>query len=216
MMLLKTPMPISPRLRQARLDAASQPIFEKTPAQRLCGSPQVGLSEVFPSQILSVSRFSFLGATNGGRKRDLPVSAGPCPPFSTRTHLVPIEVAQEIRGESADAVLRAVECGQIQFVWNVSPKGKRAKVCERRFWIRELVTPEAARKLSVGEMCVVILGEHRPRWRGTEIGQMFLLSRPSVHRLHKCKALSGQIKSGTLWIERAPLEKFLLERLITS
>ena len=67
-------------------------------------------------------------------------------------------------------------------------------------------------RVTLPEAIAVILGEHRSRWRGVEVAQMLMVSRPQIHWLRKRRMLEGKIVGNTLWIQRAALEKFLTSR----
>lgn len=132
--------------------------------------------------------------------------------FPLHVQLVTMDVVRALLGISTDAIQSAAESGKIRFAWNVSVKGSRAQISELRFWLREIVQPAAAANLSLSLVIASILGEHRSQWRGVEVSNLLMVSRPQIHRLQKSKALPGQVKCNTLWIGRAGLEKFLQDR----
>ena len=131
------------------------------------------------------------------------------PKFPAHTQLVTVDVLRAVRGISADAIQASVESGELRFVWNVST-GKR--ITELRFWIKEVLPTGSMARVTLPEAIAVILGEHRSRWRGVEVAQMLMVSRPQIHWLRKRRMLEGKIVGNTLWIQRAALEKFLTSR----
>lgn len=126
--------------------------------------------------------------------------------------LVSSAAARAITGLSADQLHQQIESGQIRFAWNISSRGTSGRLPAWRLWLRELTAPSSVAKMSLREAVDFILGEQRARWRGVEIVQMLATSRPQIHRLHHAGALPGKIERGTLWISRAALVRFLLER----
>lgn len=126
-----------------------------------------------------------------------------------QTQLVPMAFVRAARGISAEVIQGDVDSGALRLVWNVST-GRRIK--ELRFWLKEIVEPASVARLSVTEAIATILGEQRTRWRGVEVAQLLMVSRPQIHRLRKRRALPGKVTGGTLWIQRAVLEKFLTDR----
>lgn len=131
------------------------------------------------------------------------------PKFPAQTQLVTVDFLRAVRGISADAIQASVESGELRFVWDVST-GER--ITALRFWIKEIVTPGSVVRATMPEAIAAILGEHRCRWRGVEVAQMLMVSRPQIHWLRKRRALDGKVVGNTLWIQRAALEKFLTSR----
>lgn len=137
----------------------------------------------------------------------------PLLPFSALTQLIPLETVRSMRGLSGEAIMEDVDSGKLRFVWDVSVKGERATVREWRFWLLELTAPTTIAELSPSAGIARILGEHRKIWRGTEIAQMLLVSRPHIHRLNRCRELPAQKRGHTLYINRPAMERFLTRRL---
>lgn len=134
-------------------------------------------------------------------------------PFSNRSQLIPISVVRALRGLSAEAILALMESGELRFAFNFSARFPKSQVCHWRFWLREVIAPNTVARLTLLQAIALMLGEHRQRWRGTELAQLLLLSRPTIHRLHQSGALRGKIKGNTLWVERPALETLLTTRL---
>jgi hypothetical protein len=130
--------------------------------------------------------------------------------FSRRTVLVTLDVVRAVFGVDAEEVMKMVESGELQWVFDLSARG--AAYRELRFWTRELVAPERC-LMTPARAVQLILGEDRGRWRGTEIQQLLLVSRPSVLRWHRSGVLPGETLNRTLWVTRRTLEQFLTERL---
>lgn len=127
------------------------------------------------------------------------------------THLVSTEFVRAVRGVSAATVQNMVETGRFRFVWDINTQQGRHRVTELRFWLQEIISPLPA-TFTLADALKIILGERRTSWRGVEVAQMLLVSRPCIHRLHKTRALPGTIANNTLWIQRAALEEFLRAR----
>ncbi len=135
-------------------------------------------------------------------------------PFPIQVQLVPVAVLRALRGITADAIQDAVDAGRLKFVWNINPRGNRGQICQLRFWIRELLAPGSVAHLSLAAAIGAILGERRTQWRGAEIAQMLLVSRPTIHHLNRGRVLAGRIQGNTLWIARPALERFLTDRCL--
>lgn len=120
-----------------------------------------------------------------------------------------MDVARAITGKSADAIRSEMDSGAVRFVWNIST-GKL--LTAPRFWLRALTDPAGVTRMSLPEVIALILGTQRQRWRGVEIAQLLMISRPQVHRLRQIKALPGTISGHTFWVTRPALEKFFMDR----
>lgn len=131
-------------------------------------------------------------------------------PLSQRTVLVTVDMVRAVRGVDADSVFAAVDNGNLKWVFDVAPEINSAdrKVRELRFWAAEIIGPEFVAKLSIAEAIKSILGEHRQEWRGTQIEQLLLVSRPTVMRLNHSGNLPGEIIKGALRVGRPQLEQF--------
>lgn len=132
--------------------------------------------------------------------------------ISQRTVLVTCDMVRAALGVDADTVTAKVDAGELRWVWNVSTGA--GAVRELRFWAKEIIEPATVARLSVFSALNLILGTERTRWRGVEIQHLLLVSRPQIFRLHKEGDLPGEIVSGTLWVARAALKRFLTSRLI--
>lgn len=124
------------------------------------------------------------------------------------THLVTSEFVRALRGISSEAVQDLVESGQLRFVWNVTARPRAREISELRFWLQETIAPIPF-TVGLRDAVQAILGARRTCWRGTEIAQMMMVSRPCIHRLRKSRALPGKIKGSTLWVQRSELQRFL-------
>jgi hypothetical protein len=131
--------------------------------------------------------------------------------LSARTVLVTTATLRAVRGVDADTVTAWVEAGAYRWVFNVSAgdEGKR----DLRFWAKEMIAPELC-PADPAEAVAEILGTHSPRWRGTEVAQLLLISRPQVLDLRRCHALTGEIVGSTFHTTTAALTAFLLSRLV--
>lgn len=133
--------------------------------------------------------------------------------ISQRTVLVTGDLVRAALGVDADTVAAKVESGELRWVWNVST-GTGA-VRELRYWAKELTDPQVS-SFTTEEVIGEILGSNRERWRGVEIGQLLLVSRPQYLRLHESGDLRGNIVGNTLYVERLALETFLRKRLVNA
>lgn len=167
-----------------------------------------GIRQLGPRQALSISRGNL---KSGGKKGVAVIQPARQLSIAPITQLVPTSVVQASRGISAEAVQHLVESGKLLWVWNLNAKPQRREICELRFLWQELAAPLPA-NTTLADAIRMILGERRESWRGPEVAQMLLLSRPSIHRLCENHALSGTITNNVLWIQRAALERFLIER----
>jgi hypothetical protein len=124
--------------------------------------------------------------------------------------LVPVAVVRSVRGMSAEAVVQSAESGALRWVWDVS--SGQGQIMALRFWSQELNDPAATARLDLPEVIARILGARRQTWRGTELAQLLIVSRPQIHRLHKRRFITGNIANHTLLVSRAALETFLTTR----
>lgn len=134
--------------------------------------------------------------------------------ISQRTVFVTGDMVRAALGCDADTITAKVEAGEFRWVWNVST-GTGA-VREFRFWAKEIINASATQGLSARQAIAQVLGSDRLRWRGVEIAQLLLVSRPQIFRLHEAHDLPGNIVGNTLYVERLALETFLLKRLVCS
>jgi len=132
--------------------------------------------------------------------------------ISARTVLVTLDMVRACRGVDADTVLAQVDAGELRWVWDVSSGG--GTVRELRFWAREIIAPEMSANFKPAQVISLVLGTDRARWRGVEIAQLLLVSRPQIFRLHEAGDLKGDIVGGTLYVARAVVEKFLTQRRV--
>ena len=133
------------------------------------------------------------------------------PPISHRTVLVKIDMLRALWGVDSETISAKVDAGEILWAWDVS--AGRGEVRELRFWVRELIAPETVR-LTPAQTIQSVLGEGRTRWRGVEIAQLLLVSRPHIFKLHESGELPGDIISGVLYVQREAVRAFLASRLI--
>jgi hypothetical protein len=144
----------------------------------------------------------------------MPAAPQPARSFSLnpRTSLVTLDFVRAARGVSADAVLAMVDDGKLRWVWDVS--SGRGDIRAFRFLAAEVVAHESVRTLTTAAVVSLVLGSERQRWRGVELAQLLLVSRPQIFRLRKAGAIKGKIDCGTLYVQRPVLEKFLVKRLV--
>src|SRR5262245_34663722 len=132
--------------------------------------------------------------------------------FPLNTHLVTTDTVRALKGCSSDAVQCLVESGQLRWVWDVNARRTR-QISELRYWLPELLG-KIPHNATLPDVIRQILGQHRQAFRGVEVAQILLLSRPSIQRLRKSGALKGKIRGSTLWIKRPALEQFFNVRFI--
>src|SRR6478736_5952160 len=97
---------------------------------------------------------------------------------SPNSQLVTMDTARVITGQCADAIRCKMESGTIRFAWNIGT-GKR--IVAPRFWLKALTDPAGVARLSLPEAIAMILGAQRQRWRGVEVAQLLMASRPQIH-----------------------------------
>ena len=134
--------------------------------------------------------------------------------ISQRTVLVTSDMVRACRGVDADTITAQVDAGELRWVWDVSTG--EGDIRELRFWAKEIIAPEFCKGMKPAKAVTEILGSDRARWRGVEIAQLLLVSRPQIFRLHEAGDLKGEIAGGTLYVNRAVLEKFLTKRLVNN
>jgi hypothetical protein len=145
--------------------------------------------------------------------------------ISQRTVLLTVDALRVHLGVDADTILARIDGGEYRWVFDVSSVKQRRfnsskHVRELRLWAREIVSPELTSGLTPAEAISEIIG-NRPRYYGTEIAQLLLVSRPQIFRLHRQAAggpcsehgLPGEIVNGKLWVNRTVLVEFLKRRL---
>ncbi len=141
-------------------------------------------------------------------------SPGTPPPraaaLSPRTALVSTDVVRAVLGVDAAAVASLVESGELAWVFDLS--ARQGKMRELRYWARELFAPEQC-QITPARAIQLILGKRRQRWRGTEIEQLLLASRPTILRWHRSGDLPGERIDHTFWVNREDLANFLRSRL---
>lgn len=130
---------------------------------------------------------------------------------SPNSQLVTMGIARAISGKTADAIHCEMESGTVRFVWNI---GSGNQIATPRIWLRALVEPASVARMTLPEVIAAILGTQRNRWRGVEVAQMLMVSRPQIHRLRKVKALPGTISGHTFWVTRPTLERFFVKRFL--
>lgn len=140
--------------------------------------------------------------------------------ISQRTVLVTSDMVRACRGVDADTISAQVDAGELRWVWDVSAGEARGTgqgaIRELRFWAKEIIAPEFCNGMKPTKAITEILGSDRARWRGVEVAQLLLVSRPHIHKLHELGEIKGDIVGGTLYVLRPVLEKFLTERLINN
>ena len=130
--------------------------------------------------------------------------------FSDRTALVSTEVVRAVLGVDAATVAGMVESGQLAWVFDVS--ASKGNLRELRYWTRELFEPGLC-QMSPARALQLILGKRRQRWRGAEIEQLLLASRPTILRWYRSGDLPGELVGHTFWTTRESLSAFLTSRL---
>jgi hypothetical protein len=135
-------------------------------------------------------------------------------PLNQRTVLVTTDVLRAVRGVDAEVIHAAVDDFRLRWVFNIAVDPAKAR--ELRFWAKEVIAPEFTRTLSFAAALQEILGENRTRWRGAEIQQLLLISRPTIMRLHHHGDLPGKVVRGTFWTARPAVENFLRTRWVSA
>lgn len=144
-----------------------------------------------------------LATTTRNPQRALPLAV----PASTP--LVDLNAVRAVRGVDADTILADVDEGRLRWVWNVA--AQPGEIRELRFWTLEVNLPDSVRRVTLEQVTDLILGA-RAEWRGPEIAQLLIVSRPTVHRLqHELKAARV---GGVLKCQRSGLADFFKRRLV--
>ena len=104
-------------------------------------------------------------------------------PVSDRTILVSVESARISWGVEAEVVLAWADAGMLQWVFDISsarfPANKEHNRA-LRFWAPEVIDPHSVAKFSLAEVIDSILPRTRHFFRGGEVMQILLISRPHV------------------------------------
>jgi hypothetical protein len=117
------------------------------------------------------------------------------------------------RGISADKVNELVESGGLLWVFNLGLSKSQKPIRTLRFWAQEIIEPAGVTGLRLDEVIAKILPTSRQAFSGSEIGQIFMVSRPTVKRLGA--ELQGKISNKrVLTVERKPLADFLRRRWV--
>jgi hypothetical protein len=135
-------------------------------------------------------------------------------PISNRTVFLDVTNVRVARGISADKVNELVESGKLLWVFNVGRTSNGVKARQLRFWLPEVLDPAAVRGLRLDDVVSKILPEGRNSFNGSEIGQWFLISRPTVMRIGK--EMRGIVKNRLLHVERHALAGYLTARWLGS
>jgi len=116
-----------------------------------------------------------------------------------------------LRGLTADKVKELVDEGKFFYVFDLGRKENGIR--HLRFWVHEVVNPSGFAGMPLPEVIAKILPVSRGTFSGSEIGQWFLVSRPTVKRIGvECQ---GKVSScRVLTIPRAPLAAFLSRRWV--
>jgi len=126
----------------------------------------------------------------------------------SETPLVEIGTVRAVRRVDADTIYNDVDEGKYRWVWNVAARG--GDIRELRFWTREINEPEVVARLSLAEVVNEILGP-KADWRGPEIANLLIVSRPTVMRLQE--ELGADVVGGVIKCRREGLARFLKARV---
>jgi|GEM_PF-2426326 hypothetical protein len=134
-------------------------------------------------------------------------------PVSHRTVLLDVNGVRSARGISADKVIELAESGELLWVFNMGRIQNEKAIRNLRFWLPEIVNPSGMVGFKLEEMISKILPASRPDFTGGEIGQWFLVSRPTVKRIGaECH---GTVKSKRfLTVTRQALASYLRRRWV--
>jgi hypothetical protein len=133
--------------------------------------------------------------------------------ISNRTMFLDVNGVRSSRGISADKVNELVETGGLLWVFDLGLSKSQKPIRTLRFWAQEIIEPAGVDFLPLGEVIAKILPARREAFSGSEIGQIFMVSRPTVKRLGA--ALQGKISiKRVLTVEREPLADFLRRRWV--
>lgn len=104
-------------------------------------------------------------------------------PIAADRHLVPVQTAMCSLGLHEDAVLYAVESGELSHAWNIGCIGVRRR--QVRIWKISLTDYITGNKTVVSDEDVIesIFPEHRDDFRSTEVAQKWVCSSTHIHDL---------------------------------
>jgi hypothetical protein len=131
--------------------------------------------------------------------------------INTRTVLVDTNTVRAARGVDADSVLAATDAGELRWVWDVSAAAAaERRVRELRFWAREVIMPEGTRGLTLEQVLECIVPPGRETFAGTQVGQLLMVSRPTMLALYA--EMSAVLVGRAITVPRRGLERFLRSR----
>ena len=130
-------------------------------------------------------------------------------PVSDRTVFLDLNGVRAARGTSADKVRCLAESGGLIWVFNFA--NGQSETC-LRFWLPELLDARAVARLKLDDVISQILPPNRRSFNGSEIGQWFLVSKPTVQRIGR--EVGGVVKDRLLYVQRERLVNYLRQRWI--
>jgi len=139
-----------------------------------------------------------------------------------RPVLVDVNRAMEATGYGMETVIEMVDAGELLWVWDVGLM--RQPICagrvapvrrELRFWLGELLAPEAQRGRTLDEVIEMVLGKRASsELRRVTVKDVLLLRPQQVMRLVMAGELSPRVDGHPCWVTRASVEGFLRRRWV--
>jgi hypothetical protein len=131
-------------------------------------------------------------------------------PISERTIFLNVATVRAARGITIQRVNQLVDTGELMWVFNVGRLDSGKPIRQLRFWFPEVSNAKDVAGLKLAEVIQKILPESRRHFSGSEIGQWFLVSKPTVQRIGI--ETGGVLKDRMLQVERPALAAFLHRR----
>jgi len=133
-------------------------------------------------------------------------------PISARTVLVDLGTVRAVLGLDTVGVLKRVELGHLQWVFDFGQTSRGAKVAsgkrELRFWVREIIAPEQCAHLNLAQAVMQIVGADISI-RRTELERRWVVSHVTVFRWIRDREI---YLFGRSEIARQSLADFLMKR----
>jgi hypothetical protein len=133
-------------------------------------------------------------------------------PISRRTVFLSTDGIRAARGISTDKVKQMVDDGGLLWVFNLGRLPGDGHIRHLRFWLPEILDASAVAKLGIEEVVSKIIPAGRRTVNGSELGQWFLISRPTVSRIGR--ETGGKLKNRVWHVEREALANYLRSRWI--
>ena len=133
-------------------------------------------------------------------------------PISDRTVFVDMNAVRAARGATTDKIKALVDSGGLLWVFNIGRSPGESHPRQLRFWLPEVLDAGAVADLTLAAVIDRILPPTRQTFNGSELGQWFMVSKPTVQRLGR--QLAGTVQNRLWRVERQAVATFLKARWI--